>query len=477
MEFWSFPPNYDDTYFPPAESQYWFPRRELMPPAEREDAILLRIQEVMQYAYANSSFYRRKWDEAGIHPNCIRNLEDFEQVPVVTKEELRAAQERMPPFGDYLCVPDSEICHIHGTSGTTGRPTAFGIGRRDWRSISNAHARIMWGMGLRPGDTVFVAAILSLYMGSWGALIGSERLHAKAFPFGAGASGMTSRAAMWMKTVRPTALYSTPTYAINLAEVAQSEGIDPHDFGIRVLFFSGEPGGSIPEIRHRIKAAYGGEIIDCGTMAEVTPFMSASGSAGTPEGMLLWQDIVYTEICDSKSYCRVSYGDQGTPIYTTLERTSQPMIRLLSNDLSHWEAGPTPCGRTYPWLPKGIYGRIDDVFQVRGENIYPSEIDTVLNGLTGYGGEHRIIISRESTMDELLVRVECSREVHFQGQEGIARLKSSASESLRRVTGVRVKVEIVEPGLFPRTDFKARRVIDDRDLFRSLNVRLGEMNA
>src|SRR5699024_2069597 len=239
-----------------------------------------------RYAYEHAPFYRRKWDEAGVHPDHIRSLEDFERVPVVTKQELRESQARAEPFGDYLCIDESEVYHIHGTSGTTGRPTAFAIGRRDWETIANNHARIMYAMGLRSGDTVFIAAILSLYMGSWGALIGAERLGCKAFPFGAGAPGMTARAVAWLKLMRPAALYSTPSYALRLAEVARDEGVDPREFGLRLLFFSGEPGGSIPSIRDRIAEIYGARVIDSGTMAEMTPWMHAAGSAET-DGMLL----------------------------------------------------------------------------------------------------------------------------------------------------------------------------------------------
>ena len=138
--------------------RYWFPKRESMPPGEREQAILERLQALTRYAYAWSPFYRGKWDEAGFEPSQLRSLEDFEdKVPVINKADLRAAQARAPKFGDYLCIPESEIHHIHGTSGTTGRPTVFAIGRSDWDAIANAHARIMWGMGIRPGDTVFVA--------------------------------------------------------------------------------------------------------------------------------------------------------------------------------------------------------------------------------------------------------------------------------------------------------------------------------
>ena len=166
------------------------------------------------------------------------------------------------------------------------------------------------------------------------------------------------------------------------------------------------------------------------------------------------------------------WGRRGTPVYTHLERTSQPMIRLVSGDLTHWVEGPSPCGRTYPRLPDGIYGRIDDMFQIRGENIYPSEIDAVLNQLADYGGEHRIVISRDGAMDELLVRLDAKPQVYARGADATAALGAAASENLRRVLGVRAKTEVVAAGAIPRTDFKARRVIDDRDLFRSLNAKL-----
>ena len=469
MEQWSFPPKYDAGYAPPSGSRYWFPKRETMPAADREKAILQRLQAVCRYAWDTAPFYRRKWDDAGFHPDQLRSLEDFEsKVPVIDKKDLRDAQARVPPFGDYVCVPDSEIFHIHGTSGTTGRPTAFGIGRADWDAIANAHARIMWGMGIRPGDMVFVGAILSLYLGSWGALSGAERLRCKAFPFGAGAPGMTARAAMWLDSTKPQAFYGTPSFALHLAEVARNEGYEPRNFGLKTLFFSGEPGASVPGVRDRIASEYNARVIDCGSMAEMSPFMNVSGTAET-DGMLCWQDIVYTEVCDPKTYHRVPYGERGTPVYTHLERTSQPMIRLVSGDLTLWENGANPCGRTYPRLPQGVFGRIDDMFTIRGENVYPSEVDAVLNQLAGYGGEHRIVISREGAMDELLVRVEATVEAFSRGDAG---MRDAAARALQKMLGLRAKVEIVEQGTYPRTDFKARRVIDDREVFREMNARL-----
>ncbi len=460
MEAWSWPTHYDAAYHPAADSPYWFPHRETMPVAEREAAILTRIQQVMAYAYASAPFYRRKWDEAGIHPQAIRSLEDFERVPPITKQELRDAQAGHPPFGDYLCVPESEVVHVHGTSGTTGRPTAFGISRADWDAIANAHARVMWGMGIRPSDTVFIGSFFSLYMGSWGVLIGAERLGARVFPFGAGSPGQTARAVGWLKETRPTVFYGTPSYALHVAGVAAEQGVDPRAFRLRILFFSGEPGASIPSIRSRIEALYGGRVFDSGSMAEMSPWMHL-GESTARSGMLCWQDIVYTEVVDPKTFARVPYGSEGTPVYTHLERRSQPMIRLLSGDLTRWINGPSACGRTYPILPKGIYGRIDDQFTVRGENILPSAIDDVVSGLPHYGGEHRIVVSRDRAMDELTVQVEYDGTL---GGDGVDGLRRRAQAELQRVLGVSVKVALVPPGTLERTEFKARRVIDSRDL-------------
>lgn len=471
MEFWSFPPAYDDSYRPPADSRYWFPVRETMAPGDRDRAILERLRSVCQHAYENATFYRRKWDEAGFHPSHLKSLEDFEdKVPVITKADLREAQARVPPFGDYLCVPDREVFHVHGTSGTTGRPTAFAIGRNDWGAIANAHARILWAIGVRPGDMMCIAAVFSLYMGSWGALAGAERLGAKAFPFGAGAPGMTARCAQWLALLKPSAFYGTPTYALHLAQVAAGEGYNPRDFGLKHMVFSGEPGASIPAVRDRIEQLYGAKVFDSGSMAEVTPWMNVAGSAETT-GLLCWQDVVYTEVCDPGTATRVPYGQRGMPIYTHLERTSQPMIRLASGDLTRWVDDATPCGRTYPWLPDGIFGRIDDMFTVRGENVYPSEIDAVLNAIPGYGGEHQIIITREAAMDELVLKVEADAPT-FAKRPTLEHYRSEVARRLQHLLGLRTVVDVVEVGSLPRTDFKARRVIDDRAVFKHLHAEL-----
>lgn len=457
------PPIYDAAYGPASNDPYWFHNLERERPDQREQRILAKLQAQVAWAYERSSFYRVRWDSAGVGPRTLRTLEDLNRFPVITKAELRADQAANPPFGSYLCIAPTEVARIHGTSGTTGKPTAFAVGRDDWTRIANAHARVQWAMGIRPSDTVFIGSFFSLYMGSWATLAGADRLGAAAFPFGAGVQGQTLMAVRWLKEMRPSAFYGTPSFALHLAEVARGEGIDPRDFGLKILFFSGEPGAGIPATRRKIEETYGGICCDSGSMAEMTPWAHL-GECSHRTGMHLWQDVVYTQVCDLESYLPVPFGAEGTPIYTHLERTSQPMIRLLSGDLTTWTDEPCPCGRTYPRLPRGIYGRIDDQFTVRGENILPSSIEDVLLAIPGYGGEYRIVVSRTETMDELVVQAEVDAATQADSERA-RQFHERLERELRTTLGVRSTVRVEAPGTLPRTEFKARRVIDNRDLY------------
>jgi phenylacetate-CoA ligase len=184
--------------------------------------------------------------------------------------------------------------------------------------------------------------------------------------------------------------------------------------------------------------------------------------------MHLWQDIVYTEVCHPETFRPVPYGAEGTPVYTHLERTSQPMIRLVSGDRARWVDAPCPCGRTYPRLPHGLYGRLDDMVIVRGENIYPSAIEDTLRAIAGFGGEFRVVISRREAMDDLLIRAEYAAS--HADEPARRTLVATMRERLRARLGVHPRIELVPEGTLPRTEFKARRVIDDRDLYRSLQA-------
>lgn len=448
----AWPPTYDATVRPAVDEPYWDRPRETMSADERNGVILRKIQSAMAWAWERSPFYRARWQAAGLEPGDIRSLDDFTRVPTITKADLRADQAANPPFGSYLCVERSELQRIHGTSGTSGRPTAFGWSRDDYARIAEAHARIMWSFGLRPSDTVFVGSIFSLYVGSWGALAGIERLGATAFPFGAGIPGQTLQALMWIQEMRPTAFYGTPSYALRLAEVARAEGIDTRALGFRVMFFSGEPGAGIPATKRAIEETFGAICIDSGSMGEVTPWMNIA-ECSHRTGMHLWQDFVYAEVLDPATMRPVLFGGTGTPVYTQLERRTQPMIRLVSGDQAEWTDAPCPCGRTYPRFPRGIIGRIDDMLVIRGENVYPSAIEDVLRGFAEIG-EFEIVVSRPGTMDEIEIVAEC----------GVASddLTGRIAAQLRRTIGLRPQLRFVCPATLARTDLKSRRVRDMR---------------
>ena len=459
------PPQYDGEYRPSTGQEHWLPEVECADPRDRDELIFAKLSRQIQWAWERSALYRRLWRQAGVSPSTLKSLGDLSRFPVLQKEQLRAVQEKNPPFGDSLCVEPGEVARIHGTSGTTGRPVVFGISAGDWERIANAHARIMWGAGLRPNDRIIVCSFFSLYVGSWGALIGGERLGAAMFPFGAGVAGQTARAVEWAQIVKPTAFYGTPSYALRFAEAAREQNVDPRSLGLRILFFSGEPGAGIPSTKRLIEETFGGMCIDMGSMAEMMPWMT-NGECSERNGMHLWQDIVYTEICDPETFRPVPFGSEGTPVYTHLERTSQPMIRLASNDRSRWVNTSCACGRTYPRLPEGIYGRYDDMLVIRGENVYPSAIEDVLRGVEGFGGEFQIIVSRAETMDELLVQAE--HAVSHSARPSIDGLKGVIVERLQARLGIRPNVELLPQGSLPRTEFKSRRIIDNRDLYREV---------
>ena len=463
----NWPPAYDKSYVPDSGTEYWDPQAETMSPPEREALILDKLGHQVRYAYEHSAFYREFWRDAGADPGNIRSVDEFRQLPILTKDDLRREQEAHPPFGRYLCVPEERIMRIHGTSGTTGDPTLFGISEDDWERIAEAHARILWAVGLRPDDMVIVTSVFSAYVGSWGALLGAERLGAMCFPFGAGAPEQTERAVDWIGLVKPTALYGTPSYALYLAATARRMGIDPrNDFNFRLMFFSGEPGASIPSTRREIEETYGCYVVDQGSMAEMTPWMTNSGCRHLKRGMHLWNDIVYAEMLDPETTGQVPPGDEGVPVYTHLERTSQPMVRYWSGDVARLDTAPCACGRTYPTLPEGLYGRVDDMIIVRGQNIFPSKIEDALRGMPEFGGEFRLVVDRErGRMDSLTVQVEVVPGVYRgkqEGSEAFGQAERKFAKELRRAVGVGLRVELKPVGEFERTQFKARRIIDKR---------------
>jgi phenylacetate-CoA ligase len=426
-----------------------------MEPAARAELALAKLRAQVDYAWERSQFYRRRWQEAGVSPESLRTLADLARFPLLQKRELQADQEEHPPFGSNLCCSPEDVARVQGTSGTTGVPTLFAISRDDWARAGAAHARIMWGFGLRPGDTVFIGSFFTLYLGSWGAFAGAEALGATVLPFGAGVTGQTERGIELLRRLRPTAFYGTPSYALHVARVAQEHGVDPAEFGLRVMFFSGEAGAGIPATKRRIEETFAAICIDTGSMAEMMPWMT-NAECEERTGMHLWDDIVYTEIVDPVTHEPIAGDGVGVPVYTHLERTSQPMIRLFSGDMTRVTSEACPCGRTYRRLPEGIYGRVDDMLVVRGVNVYPHLIEDAIASVPGIGSEYRIVVDRPEELDDLIVEVEAAD----------SSLAVRVREKVKATAGITPVVKVHRPNTLPTSEFKSTRITDLRRLPR-----------
>ena len=443
---------------------YWNPERETMPVSDRGQLILRRLQHQVSNAYANIPFYRRHYDKHGFSPDQLKSLDDFTtRVPVVTKKMLVADQQENPPFGSYLGVARADLARIHGSSGTSGVPTLYGISRNDWERTAEVCRIALWSAGVRPDDVVQISFPFGLFLGGWGLLHACESLGVCAFPVGS--LMPTDQQVAFMPKLDVDGLVATPSYALHLGRQARATGVDTEALALGVIIVAGEPGGSVPEFRKEISEAFGGAaIVDlgAGSSSEMHPFYANVGCRHSEMGVHLIQDENFTEVVDrADPNVAVAPGSSGAVVATHLWRESQPMIRFWLGDEGHLDDSPCPCGRTYPRLPRGVYGRLDDMLVVRGANIYPSAIDAVIRDTPGVGQEYRIVVDRLSNMDELQVEIELPSEATVSADESAA-LKYRLERRFKDVLMVRTSVTLVEPGSFEVQLFKARRVIDRR---------------
>ncbi|ALL79370.1 phenylacetate--CoA ligase (plasmid) [Pseudonocardia sp. EC080610-09] len=438
--------------------EFWDPVRETMPPAEREKLILDRVQAQLRYAYTEIPFYRAHYERHGFHPDQVRSLADFTtRVPVVTKKMLVADQQANPPFGSYAGVDRADIARVHGSSGTSGAPTLYGISRTDWLRSEEVCKIALWSAGVRPRDIVQISFPFGLFLGGWGLLQACEFLGAGAFPVGS--LMPTDQQLGQMLNLRIDALVATPSYALHLGRRAVELGLDMRSSALRTVIVAGEPGGSTPEVRDVISRDLGGPfVIDLGAGAssEMHPFYANVGCRHTPAGVHLVQDENYTEVVDRDDpNVAVPVGTSGAVVATHLWRESQPMIRFWLGDEGVLDDSPCACGRTYPRLPRGVYGRLDDMLLVRGANVYPSAVEAVLRDHEAGGSEYRIVVERRGDLDELRVELETDGTV---ADAARADLEARLKDRLMVRTGVR----FVPEGTFEPQVFKARRVIDHR---------------
>ncbi|GAA4845343.1 phenylacetate--CoA ligase family protein [Pseudonocardia benzenivorans] len=433
--------------------RFWDEERETLDPAKRDALILDRIHHQLAYAWAELPFYRRHWQAHGFHPDQVRSLEDFTtKVPVITKKMLVADQAEHPPFGSYArALPPGGIARIHGSSGTSGTPTMYAVSKTDWERAGEVHAMAQWCAGVRPDDIVQVGFPFGLFFGGWGVVQGAERIGATLFPLGVTDS---QRHLELIERLGSTVFSATPSYCIHLLSVAENLGVDLRASTVRHLLVGGEPGGSLPGTRAIIEQGWDAVVADAGSTSEMYPFQTSVGcEAGT--GTHLYTDEVYTEVVDGTDpNVPIPAGRRGAVVYTHLWRDSQPMIRFAPGDETYLATDPCPCGRTYPRLPEGVLGRLDDMLVIRGANVFPSAVETALRSVPELGPEFRIRVHKRGALDELTVEAEAE-------PAGDA-LRARTEEALLRVLGIRAGVTLLAPGTLPETTFKARRVVDER---------------
>ena len=442
---------------------FWDEERETMPPRQRDAVVLARVQHQLQRVYAELPFYRRHYDAHGFHPDQVRSLEDFTTlVPVITKKDLVADQAAHPPFGSYLGVDRDQVARVHGSSGTSGVPTMYGVSHRDWARCGQAMAMGLWCAGFRPGDMVQVTFPFTMFFGGWGNVQALELLGAGCFPTGSMVA--TERQIEFLHALDVDAVIATPSYLAHLAHRAEELGTPVRDTRVELALVGGEPGGSIPAVRSRLREQWGDlAVVDgaAGSTSEMYPFLTNIGCLQEPGGGVhLFQDENYTEVVDRDDpNVPVTVGLPGAVVATHLWRESQPMIRFWTGDEGLLDDAPCRCGRTYPRLPRGVFGRIDDMLVIRGANVYPSAVEAAVRDTPGAGAEFRIVVDRPRDLDEVLVLVE--RGAGRSPADDPA-LQEALEARVKRAVNVRIPVQVVAAGSQEAQTFKARRVVDNR---------------
>ena len=419
---------------------------ETIRPDELADLQLKRLKWSLNQAQ-KVGLYQRKFKEAGVSPDDIRTLDDVEKLPFTYKKELQAGY----PFG-LFAVPMREIVRIHTTSGTTGKPTVVGYTRQDLDNWSELIARNLTMIGLGEDDVFQNAVNYGLFTGGLGFHYGAEKIGATVLP---SATGNTRRQIEMIEDFGATAIHCTPSYALHLAEVAESMGktLDSLKTGI----FGAEPWSE--NTRAELERRLGVKAYDSYGLSE----MYGPGVAfECPEhdGLHLWHDCYLAEIIDPKTGERLAPGERGELVITPLIKEALPLIRYRTGDITRLMEDGCTCGRGQKIAR--LTGRSDDMLVIRGINVFPSQIEHVLRSLPEVGEQFMVYIDRVKHLDEMTIEVEMSR-TGFSGElQDLARTQKQIAGELHNTLGLRTAVKLVEPGTLPRFEGKAKRVIDRR---------------
>jgi phenylacetate-CoA ligase len=395
-------------------------------------------------------FYAEALRRAGVDADAIRSADDVRRLPFTVKDDLR----RNYPLG-LLAVPRAEVARVHGSSGTTGKPTFVAYTRRDLDTWSGLVARFLVAGGLRAEHLVHVAFGYGLFTGGFGLHYGIEKVGAGIVP---AAGGNTPRQVLLIKDLGAEVLVCTPSYALHIAEVAAAEGYAKGDLPLRFGHFGGEPWTE--EMRVEIERALGILAFNNYGLSEVIG-PGVSGECAARDGMHVSEDHFLVECLDPETLEPVRDGETGELVFTTLTKEALPVLRYRTRDLATLDRRPCPCGRTGVRMGR-VVGRSDDMLIVRGVNVFPSQIEEALLRVEGTAPHYLIEVSRPGTLDEAVVKVEVRPGDFSDEMRQMVELRDRIDREIHAVTGVRMTVELVAPNALERSAGKAKRVLDHR---------------
>jgi phenylacetate-CoA ligase len=433
------------------ENRIWDPA-ETLPRGELRALQAERLAATVRRAAA-VPFYREALRAAGVDAESMRSADDVRRLPFTVKEDLR----RNYPLG-LLAVPRSEVARVHGSSGTTGKPTFVAYTKRDLDTWSGLVARFLVAGGLRSEHLVHVAFGYGLFTGGFGLHYGIEKVGAGVIP---AAGGNTPRQVLLIRDLGAEVLVCTPSYALHIAEVARAEGYEPGTLPLRFGHFGGEPWTE--EMRVQVEKGLGILAFNNYGLSEVIG-PGVSGECGAREGMHVQEDHFIVECVHPETLEPVRDGETGELVFTTLTKEALPVLRYRTRDLASLDRRPCPCGRTGVRMSR-VVGRSDDMLIIRGVNVFPSQVEEALLRVEGTAPHYLIEISRPGTLDEAVVRVEVRPGDFRDEMREMIELRDRIDREIHAVTGVRMTVELVAPNTLERSAGKAKRVLDHRRPF------------
>jgi len=429
---------------------YWEKPEETITRDALQSFQLEKLRETLRHVHANVPFYQSRCDDADLDPESMRSLDDIKRLPFTTSDDLQLNY----PFG-LLAVPKDDVVRVHTSSGTTGKPKALFFSKGDIERSANLIARCLVMTGTGKGDTLQNMMTYGLFTGALVMHYGAERVGALVIPAG---PGNTDRQISLMRDFETTAVHITPSYALYLASVLQKKGIDPgKDLNLRRAYMGAEPYSE--ETRKKIEYLFGIDVYNSYGLTE----MNGPGVAFEcpyKNGMHLWEDHFLVEIIDPETGEVLDEGREGELVITSLRRDAMPLIRYRTRDITKIMSDTCACGRTHRRISR-IMGRSDDMFVVKGVNIFPQQIEQVLMGIKGVAQNYQIVLE---SLDQLTIKVEISKDLFDGNIDHLLKLQALITAKVRAEILVKPSIELLEPGTLPVSEGKAKRVIDLRTM-------------